>query len=57
MNGGGILCMSSVAYSSQLELRPCNLLATRQGRGGAGSAAMWPGGARADQQPGAESWA
>jgi hypothetical protein len=49
--------MSSVAYSSQLELRPCNLLATRQGRGGAGSAAMWPGGARADQQPGAESWA
>jgi hypothetical protein len=30
--------MSSVAYSGQLELWPCNLLATRQGRGGAGSA-------------------
>jgi hypothetical protein len=34
--------MSSVAYSGQLELRPCNLLATRQGRGGAGSAG-WRG--------------
>jgi hypothetical protein len=31
--------MSSGAYSGQLELRPWNLLATRQGRGGAGSAA------------------